>query len=288
MKLKGKYSRRKAIRRMTTAGAAAALGAASSPQNVQALALKATAFAFVGDRWHNFDYIRSALTKTLVEGIGLSIDFTAERTHLSDETLNGYRLLIMLCDGMTFPNGYTTPHVMYDPQKDKLVSDPPYRKIDETHEMWMTQEQGRVIKEFVLKGGGALFFHNSSYISRDNQDFRDVEGAYFTGHTPLRPFKLKITNSNHPITSGVNDFVITEEQHFLIYDKDPKDVFMISVNEEGLTFKDQGSTCEAGWAYDYGKGRVCFMTPGHMIPSFWNPEYEKLQQNSIKWLLREI
>ena len=288
MKQKGKYSRRKAIIGMTTAGAATALGTASSPGNILASAPKSIGFAFVGDRWHNFDYIRTALKKTLVEGIGVSIDFTAERTHLSADTLNGYRLLILLCDGMSFPDGYTTPHVMYDPKNDKLVSDPPYRKIDETHEMWMTPEQGRAIKEFVLNGGGALFFHNASYISIDNQDFRDVEGACFTGHTPFRPFKLKITNTDHPITRGVHDFVITEEQHFLVYDKDPNDVFMISVNEEGLTFKDQGNTCEAGWAYDYGKGRVCFMTPGHMIPSFWNPEYEKLQQNAVKWLLKEI
>jgi len=263
------------------------MGNTLSSRKAEASNRKATAFAFVGDRWHNFDYIRTALTKTLVDGIGLTIDFTAERTHLSAETLNGYRLFIILCDGMAFPNGYTTPHVMYDPKKDKLVSEPPYRKIDETHEMWMTPEQGKAIKEFVLNGGGALFFHNSSYISKANQDFRDVEGACFTGHTPLLPFKLKISDRNHPITQGVNDFVITEEQHFLIYDKDPKDVFMVSINEEGLTFKDQGSTCEAGWAYDYGKGRVCFMAPGHMITSFWNPEYEKLQQNAVKWLLKE-
>ena len=279
-------SRRKVLQGMT-AGSAAVAGMAC-PRSGFTAVRKTTAFAFIGDRWHNFDYIRTALSKTLVEGIGLTIEFTAERTHLSAETLDGYRLLIMLCDGMAFPNGYTTPHLMYDPQKDKLVSDPPFRKIDETHVMWMTPEQGRAIREFVRNGGGALFFHNCSYISMANDDFRDVEGACFTGHTPLRPFKLKITNRDHPITRGVNDFIITEEQHFLIYDKDPADVFMVSVNEDGLTFRDQGSTCEAGWAYDYGKGRVCFMTPGHMIPSFWNPEYEKLQQNAVRWLLKEI
>jgi hypothetical protein len=30
------------------------------------------------------------------------------------------------------------------------------------------------------------------------------------------------------------------------------------------------------------------MAPGHMISSLWNPEYEKLQKNAIKWLLKEI
>jgi hypothetical protein len=29
------------------------------------------------------------------------------------------------------------------------------------------------------------------------------------------------------------------------------------------------------------------MAPGHMISALWNPEYEKMQKNAAKWLLRE-
>ncbi|MCX6653760.1 MAG: ThuA domain-containing protein, partial [Candidatus Bathyarchaeota archaeon] len=46
-----------------------------------------TAFALIGDRFHNSDYIRTALGKTLVREAGLSIDFTDEVTMLSAETL---------------------------------------------------------------------------------------------------------------------------------------------------------------------------------------------------------
>ncbi|MGD0782603.1 MAG: ThuA domain-containing protein, partial [Candidatus Aminicenantales bacterium] len=99
-------------------------------------------------------------------------------------------------------------------------------------------------------------------------------------------------NADHPITRGVKDFVVTEEQHYLVYDKDPKTVLIRSVNEEGRTYStpqygNQGATCEACWAYDYGKGRVCYMAPGHTIPSLWNPEYVKLQRNALRWLLRQ-
>ncbi len=72
------------------------------------------------------------------------------------------------------------------------------------------------------------------------------------------------------------------------YDKDPKFVFMRSVNEDGLTYKTLGTSAESGWAYDYGKGRVCFLAPGHRISVLWNPEYVKLQHNAVKWLLREV
>lgn len=91
----------------------------------------------------------------------------------------------------------------------------------------------------------------------------------------------------------MNDFLVTEEQHYVLYDKDPKDVLVRSVNEEGLEYStakygNQGASCEACWAYEYGRGRVCFMAPGHTIPSFWNPEYVKLQKNALRWLLREV
>ena len=59
------------------------------------------------------------------------------------------------------------------------------------------------------------------------------------------------------------------------------------VMNNGLAFGDKGTSCEAGWAYEYGKGRVCFMSPGHMIVNLWNPEYVKLQQNAVRWLLRK-
>ena len=49
----------------------------------------------------------------------------------------------------------------------------------------------------------------------------------------------------------------------------------------------RSNKAESVWAYDYGKGRVCFMAPGHMIAVLWNPEYVKMQKNAARWLLHE-
>ena len=103
----------------------------------------------------------------------------------------------------------------------------------------------------------------------------------------IRKFKVKVVNGNHPITRGVNDFVVTDEQHYMKYEKDPKHLLLRSVNEDGLTYKELGTSSAAGWAYDYGKGRVCYLAPGHMLTVLWNPEYEKLQKNAVRWLMRE-
>ena len=288
----GRMSRRLAIKAVGSMGAASALAGAVIPSFAAAGPRKGDVFALVGDRFHNFDYIRTSLKRTLVAESGVTVTFTPDYTLLTEETLAGYRLLIVLCDGLSFPGGYATPFVFYDPEKDKIVSDPPVPPFDEKAVLWLTADMGKAIRKFVEGGGSAWFFHNASYISSANADFRHVEGALFTGHTPFRPYKMKITNPDHPITRGVKDFVVTEEQHYLIYDKDPKDVLARSVNESGLEYStpqhgNQGATCEACWAYDYGKGRVCFMAPGHTIASFWNPEYVKLQKNALRWLLRK-
>lgn len=272
-----------------------ALGQSSSSRSVDTRKKKATAFAVIGDRYHNSDYIRMALGKTLVKEAGLSIDFTDEVSLLSAETLKDYQMLIVFRDGMLWPNGYGDKgsYPGYLPDKNsEIVSVPPLPTIEAKPRWWMKPNQGKAVKKFVEDGGSALFYHNSSNISLSNEDFRDVEGANYTGHPPVRPFKVRIVNKDHPIAKGVKDFIVTDEQHYVKYDKDERYVFMESENIDGLSYTgligDQGPSCEAGWAYDFGRGRVCFMAPGHMISVLWNTEFIKLQKNAVKWLLREI
>lgn len=291
MNIEKKLTRRSVTGGIGAAGLATALGStvfsrasAGSPATPPA-----KAFALIGDESHNSDYIRSALSSTLVKDAGLPIDFTDEEKELSYERLTRYRILIIFRDGLRFPNGYG---LRQRSEGVASVSIPPLqKKIGGPGVGWMTDEQGQAVKRWVQEGGSLWGFHNNSQLSLMNKDYRDVEGAIYTGHPPLRPFKVKIVNKDHPITKDVNDFVVTDEQHFLIYDKDPKYVLAVSVNEDGLTYRDQSgrtsNTCQSVWAYDYGKGRVCFMAPGHTTMVMWNPEYEKMQKNAVKWLLHE-
>lgn len=288
MNWKDTVTRRGMIRRMGITGALTEFGVMTSPRSASTKGMKATAFALVGDRYHNSDYIRTALGKTLVRETGLPIHFTDEVTLLSDETLREYRMLIVFRDGMLWPEGYIGSYPGYESGTGpEIESQPPLPPIDGQPVMWIQPEQGRAVKEFVKSGGSALFYHNVSHISLGNADFRDVEGAVYDGHPPVRPFRLRIVDTGHPITRGVSDFLVTDEQHYVLYDKDASSVFMRSENAGGLDFEGKGSTCEAGWAYEYGKGRVCFLGPGHMISALWNPEYVKLQKNAVRWLLRE-
>ena len=269
---------------------AALAGAAIAPFPCRA-AKKATAFALIGDRYHNSDYIRIGLTRTIAKQLGVTIDFTDETSLLNAETLDGYKVLIVLRDGMIWPDGYggdeSTNAAWVVTGRPKLIFDPPVPQERARSQYWMKPEQGKAVRQFVEAGGAALFLHNTTNVSLADPDFRHVLGAAYTGHPPIRAFKVKVTNSDHPITQGVKDFVVTDEQHYMIYDKDPKSLFLQTVNEDGLTYQSYGATASGGWSYDYGKGRVCYMSPGHMLSDLWHPEYIKLQQNAVRWIMRQ-
>ena len=249
---------------------------------------KADAFALIGDRYHNSDYIRTGLTKTIAEPLGITIDFCDETKRLAAATLEGYRLLIIHRDGMIWPDGYpneASNAAWVNGGKPELVSEPPVPETEAKPAFWMKPEQGAAVREFVERGGGALFLHNVTHVGLTDPDFRDVLGAAYAGHPPIRTFKVRVTDPDHPIARGVSDFVVTDEQHYMEYDKDARHIFLETVNEEGLDYRGKGPRAPGGWAYDYGEGRICYMSPGHLLKVLWNPEYVKLQQNAVRWLL---
>lgn len=250
---------------------------------------KADAFALIGDRYHNSDYIRTGLNRTLAGPLGITIDFCDETKRLTAATLRGYKLLIILRDGMIWPDGYPSEAsnaAWVANGRPELVSEPPVPDTRPEPAFWMRPEQGKAVRAFVEEGGAALFLHNVTHVGLTDPDFRDVLGAAYAGHPPIRTFRVRVTDSTHPITQGVNDFLVTDEQHYMEYDKDPQHVFLETVNEEGLDYRGMGPQAPGGWAYDYGEGRICYLSPGHLLRVLWNPEYVKLQKNAVNWLLR--
>jgi type 1 glutamine amidotransferase len=240
--------------------------------------------ALVGDRYHNPDYIRVALTKTF-DGLKISVDYTMHYEQLSRDLLKNYQVFLCLRDGMIWPGGYLGPDA-YTSYASGLEnkSDFPEPKPQQ----WLTAEQAQALKEFVNAGNGFYSLHNNSHVSLSSKIYREVQGGAYIGHPALRPFKVRIVNTTHPITQGISDFIVNDEQHYVEYDKDKKYILMESENIDGLTYEKLGTKSPAGWAYDYGKGRVVFTAVGHTIHALWNPEHVKLQRRAVQWLMREL
>ena len=278
-------SRRSLLRDTALRGAALISGAgllrlAASGQNSNGH----RALALIGDRYHNADYIRVALSKVF-EGQGVTVDYTIDYTRLSRSLLSNYQLFLCLRDGMIWPNGYLGPDA-YTSYEQGLENRDDFPEAKP--QTWLTEEQAGALKEFVTAGNGFYSLHNNSHVSLSSQTYRDVMGGAYIGHPPLRPFKVHVVNSRHPITQGIADFIVNDEQHYVHYDKDRKNVLLEAENLDGLTYENLGAKSTAGWAYDYGRGRVVFTSPGHTVHALWVPEYLKLQKRAVQWLLKEI
>lgn len=271
-------SRRRALG--TGFAASALLGTQSSGQAPG----KRKILALIGDRYHNPDYIRVGMDKVF-GSLQLTADYTIQYASLSRELLKNYQLLLILRDGMIWPDGYLGPdaYTAYEQGFENKTEFPPAKS-----QSWMTEEQGAAIQEFVKAGNGFYALHNSSHISLSSKNYRDVMGGAYVGHPTLRPFKVSIKNHDHPITSGLKDFIVNDEQHFVTYDKDPKYILAESDNLDRLNYEDHGSKSIAAWAYDYGKGRVAFTAVGHTIHALWVPQHLELQKRVIRWLLKDL
>jgi len=291
MKQKNVISRRDLLQGMGAAVAASALvaseanaAAARQPEQHGKGDQRPRVLALIGDRYHNSDYIRVSLDKLFAE-LGLPVDYSTNYDRLSRDLLQNYQLFVCFRDGMIWPGGYLGPDA-YTAYASALENRLDFPK--ETPKTWITDEQGEAVKEFVASGKGFYSLHNNSHVSLSSKSYREVMGGAYIGHPPQRPFKVNVVNRDHPITQGVRDFMVNDEQHFVVYDKDPQNIFLRAENIDGLTYGDHGTESISGWAHEYGKGRVVFTAVGHNIHAMWQPEYFKLQKNAVRWLLKAI
>jgi type 1 glutamine amidotransferase len=290
MKPSTKLSRRTLVQNASLAAAAGVLGLTSSDSSRSQSAHPAgnspgpRALALIGDRFHNSDYIRVALDKTFKE-LNIPIDYTIQYDQISANLLEGYQLFLCLRDGMIWPDGYLGPDAWSDYSKNlENAADYPNQKAV----MWMTEDQGAAIKDFVNLGNGFYALHNCSHISVTSKNYREVMGGAYIGHPPLRPFRVRASENQHPITHGMSDFVVNDEQHYVEYDKDKKYILLEAENVDGLTYETLGPKSISGWAYDFGSGRVVFTAVGHTIHAMWTPQYLEIQKRAIRWLLKQI
>ncbi len=315
--MKKKLSRRDLLQ---NAGAAAVAGALSGSRGWAEVAQrpvssgKPRTLALIGDAAHNSDYIRVSLDRIFKE-LDLPIDYTTNYYELSANLLKPYRLFVSFRDNrdsMISPGTFGEQGPVATPESPagrrgggRAAQAAPLtdeeRRNGGRGDAWISEEQGKAVKDFVAAGNGFYSYHNNAFVSRSSTNYREVQGGVGLNHPPLRPYKVRIVNKNHPVTHGVEDFMVDDEQHYLIYDKDPKNILLHSENVDGLRFtppirdpkdmstepiKDLGTTSVSGWAHEFGSGRVVFTAMGHTIYTMWQPEYMKMQKNAVRWLLK--
>lgn len=249
---------------------------------------RAPVLALIGDRYHNADYIRLHL-KRLFYGAGIEFEYTVNYEWFTSgaaaSLLDERSLLCIFRDGLVFPDGYIGPEA-YSHYILNLMGDPPKSEA----QSWVTKDVGRAVEEFVANGGSLLCCHNALSISCFSEEFRRVVAGAYDGHPPERNWRVLPAQPDHPLLSGVNEFVVTDEQHFPLYDGPDGNILLRGVNTDGLQFtSDSGlqRSCESvvAWSHEYRRGRVVVCTIGHNLDALWKPDSFQFQRNALRWLL---
>ena len=134
--------------------------------------------------------------------------------------------------------------------------------------------------EFVKNGGRLLSVHaGNTYHENNAPKYAELIGNSFVGHPPRCTVNVK-TVGDHTILDGVSEFVIRDEHYNIVLTAKDAEVFLESESESG-------GKQVAGYTRKYGKGRICVLTPGHILSVWRNPQFQRLLINSIEWCTEE-
>ena len=228
------------------------------PQNtseVYTTAARARALALIGDRYHSPVYIRDGLSKPLMQE-NIPVTYLEAHEALTASALQEFDLLIFLKDGMIWPHGYER----------------------DSHVLWMTPEQQQAIWNFVQRGGGFLALHNSHGIYPPDGLYYQLFGGDYGGHPPPAEFTIRVEDKDHPITAGVEDFMVFDEQHMSKFYLDREHLLLRNISKAN-------ESAAAGWWRVLGKGRFVYLSPGHTPEALGHPMVRRLIRNSLRWLL---
>lgn len=131
--------------------------------------------------------------------------------------------------------------------------------------------------EYVENGGGFICLHSGN-TAREGEPYSYFSGNYFITHPPRCDVDVRIV-AKHPVTEGVNHFRIRDEHYEIkLIANDAQFLFM--------TTSETGGEQVGGYVRSIGSGRLCALTPGHILSVFLHPEYQKIISNAIRWVAK--
>jgi len=207
------------------------------------------ALILVGSRYHTPAQNGDFLAKLFAEA-GIASVVTDQGAALRRDVLKDMSLVVFYCEGIW--------------QKDH----------PETRRLWPEQE--KELLDFVKAGGGFLGIHGAVCFDEMNQPYLDMIGGRFVSHPARCEFTVKVEDSHHPVTQGVEDYTIYDEPY--VVDRYPGSHVL-------LTGDWDGEVHPLGWVKTYGEARVCYLANGHEMRSLETPAYQRLCKNAARWCI---
>ena len=195
---------------------------------------------FTGGVIHDAKGCGEVLNEILCANEDLEVDWVHDDIKaLASERLSPYQLVVM----------YYTRGEIADSQKNGLLN-------------------------HIANGNGFVGVHGATASFRECPEFHAMLGGLFTTHPPVRPYQVSVVDSEHPITSGITEFMVEDEQYIMDYD--PR----VQVLATALW---QGEAEPVVWIKDWGKGKVFYIALGHARKECQNETFKLLLNRGALW-----
>jgi type 1 glutamine amidotransferase len=136
------------------------------------------------------------------------------------------------------------------------------------------------LTRFVKGGGGLVVLHLGCGAFPDWPEYANLAGRIWdrkNSHDPRGAFTVKMTETDHPITRGLRDYVTDDELYICLTGERP--VTVLATARSRLTGKDH----PMAFVFSFGKGRV-FHTPlGHDARALQIPGTATLLRRGCAW-----
>jgi len=137
------------------------------------------------------------------------------------------------------------------------------------------------LREFVDGGKGLFLVHFACGAFQDWPEFQNLAGRVWDpnmrAHDPRGPFRVNITNEEHPITRAMQSFETDDELYTCLSGKRPVEVLATARS------KVDGYEYPMAFVFNYGKGRVFHSLLGHDVKAIRRAEVGELFRRGCAW-----
>lgn len=137
----------------------------------------------------------------------------------------------------------------------------------------LSEAQARGLWGFVEAGGGLVGIHSATDSFKNSDLYWELLGGRFTGHGGGK-FTVEIVDRRHPVSSGLRDFEIEDEDYQHAYH--PRAGLRVLA-------KKKGDDRNMVWVKRVGKGRVFYIANGDNPGVFQNKGFRKLLLRGMRW-----
>ncbi len=138
----------------------------------------------------------------------------------------------------------------------------------------ISDSQKNGLLNHIALGKGFVGVHSATASFRECPEFHAMLGGLFLTHPKPRPYQVSVADPKHPITEGLVEFMVEDEQYIMDYD--PR----VEVLCSALW---QGKAAPVVWTKMWGKGRVYYLALGHTPRDCQHEMFSVLLNRGALW-----